>query len=396
MRLDAHFDMLPERAFIRQPGGQILPQGGKGGGKAPPPDPSIGQAQLKLAELAELQYKDFQEKIWPDLMRQSEHQQAQADVWQKQQMDLADKNSAIADEYHNRMKDMFYPLQDRIVQDAMDYNTEGNFQTMANRAMGDVNAQNELARKNQAMQMAQYGINPASGAFTGANQAMNTMGAANAAAASNRAYTAAKELGWNLGMTASGLGAGLPGQQIASTGVAMNAGNGAMATGQMPIQNTMTLGNSMNQGYGGAMQGWGQYGNLGAQSYNTQVSAWSAQQAANAQRSAGLGSAIGGLIGMGMSGGTLGFQGSAIGMGLSKLSGGLSDVRAKQNIEFVGTLPSGLAVYEFEYRPEFRDNVLAGHGRFRGVMAQEALVTHPDAVIVLDDGYLAVDYSKVN
>lgn len=317
MRLDAHFDMLPERAFQRGPSGSIMPQGGgKGGTKAPKPDPNIGLAQKELSDLATQQYKDFKETVWPEIIRQSQAQETLAQEWQDKQMALADKNAAIADEYYARMKEKFYPLQDKMVQEAMNYNTEGNYQTMANRALGDVNAQNELARKNQAMQMAQYGVNPASGAYVGANQAINTMGAANAAAASNRAYTAAKELGWNLGMVTSGLGAGLPGQQASSTGMAMNLGNSGMNTGQLPINNAMTLGNSYSQGYSGAMQGWGQVGNLGIQNYNTQVGAWNAQQAANAQRSGGLGSAIGGLIGAGISGGATGFGGSMIGSAL--------------------------------------------------------------------------------
>lgn len=71
-----------------------------------------------------------------------------------------------------------------------------------------------------------------------------------------------------------------------------------------------------------------------------------------------------------------------------------SDIRMKENIERVGTLPSGLAVYDFDYKPEFKD--VAGHGRFRGVMAQEVLELSPEAVVVADNGYYAVDYSKIN
>jgi hypothetical protein len=380
MRLDAHFDMLPERAFIRGPNGQIQPQGGKGGGgSAPAPDPNIGLAQKQLANLAEAQYDDFMNEIWPELQEQSRHQQAQADKLQDQQMAMADKNSAIADEYYDRMKEKFYPLQDKIVQEAMDYNEEGNFQTMANRAMGDVNAQNEIARKNQALQMAQYGVNPASGAYAGANQAINTMGAANAAAASNRAYTAAKELGWNMGMTASGLGAALPGQQVNSSGVAMNAGNSALAAGQIPMQNTLASSGAMNSAYGGAMQGWGQVGNLGVQNYNTQVNAWSAQQQANARSSAGFGNFAGQL-------GAAAIQAYAT----------KSDVRVKENITFVGELPSGVRLYEFEYREPFKDDPGCGHGRQIGVIAQQLMTINPSAVTRDADGYYVVDYSKVN
>jgi hypothetical protein len=60
------------------------------------------------------------------------------------------------------------------------------------------------------------------------------------------------------------------------------------------------MGSSMNQANMGAMSGWGQVGTLGVQKYNADVNAYSAQQQANAQSSAGFGSAIGGLAGIGM------------------------------------------------------------------------------------------------
>lgn len=71
-----------------------------------------------------------------------------------------------------------------------------------------------------------------------------------------------------------------------------------------------------------------------------------------------------------------------------------SDIRMKENIKKMGTYPSGLPIYKFDYKPEFKD--VAGHGTFYGVIAQEAEVLFPDAVSVADNGYKMVDYSKVN
>jgi hypothetical protein len=71
-----------------------------------------------------------------------------------------------------------------------------------------------------------------------------------------------------------------------------------------------------------------------------------------------------------------------------------SDIATKENIKQVGVLPSGINIYEFEYKPEFKD--AAGHGRFVGVMAQEVQKVIPEAVAVGADGYMMVDYSKVN
>jgi len=70
-----------------------------------------------------------------------------------------------------------------------------------------------------------------------------------------------------------------------------------------------------------------------------------------------------------------------------------SDERMKENIEFVEQTPNGINIYDFDYKPEFKD--LAGHGRFRGVMAQEIEKFIPSAVKTMFNGYKAVDYSIV-
>ena len=71
-----------------------------------------------------------------------------------------------------------------------------------------------------------------------------------------------------------------------------------------------------------------------------------------------------------------------------------SDIRMKENIEVVGKLPSGLNIYNFEYKPEFKD--LAGYGKFVGVMAQEAEQVIPEAVVTMPNGYKAVKYSLIH
>lgn len=91
---------------------------------------------------------------------------------------------------------------------------------------------------------------------------------------------------------------------------------------------------------------------------------------------------------------------SNLNSGLFSLGGAgimaMSDIRAKQNIKQIHWLPNGLPVYEYEYKDEFKDHPLAGHGKFVGVMAQEVEAIIPDAVFTLDNGYKAVDYGKLN
>lgn len=106
--------------------------------------------------------------------------------------------------------------------------------------------------------------------------------------------------------------------------------------------------------------------------YNAQMGNFNAQQAAQQ----GLNS---GLMGLG---GTLGA--AAI----------MSDIRTKEHIKQIGFLPSGLSVYEYEYKPEWKNE--AGHGKFIGVMAQEVEMVQPKAVITRPDGYKMVNYGALN
>jgi hypothetical protein len=106
--------------------------------------------------------------------------------------------------------------------------------------------------------------------------------------------------------------------------------------------------------------------------YNAQMGDFNAKQAAQQSMNSGL---------MGL-GGTLGA--AAI----------MSDIRTKEHIKQVGFLPNGLSVYEYEYKPEWKDE--AGHGKFIGVMAQEVELVQPEAVITRFDGYKMVNYGVLN
>lgn len=65
-------------------------------------------------------------------------------------------------------------------------------------------------------------------------------------------------------------------------------------------------------------------------------------------------------------------------------SAGYSDKRLKENIAFVGKSPSGVNIYHFSY--------LGDKKRYQGVMADEL----SDNTFVDKDGYLMVDYSKID
>jgi hypothetical protein len=63
---------------------------------------------------------------------------------------------------------------------------------------------------------------------------------------------------------------------------------------------------------------------------------------------------------------------------------GESDIRLKEDIELVGKSPAGINIYSFKYKDR--------EGKYEGVMAHEV----PWASEVAENGYYAVDYSKVD
>jgi hypothetical protein len=83
-------------------------------------------------------------------------------------------------------------------------------------------------------------------------------------------------------------------------------------------------------------------------------------------------------------------------MGLAGAGIMASDIRMKENIKQIHWMPNGLPVYEYEYKAEFKDHPLAGHGKFVGVMAQEVEQVMPEAVITNADGYKMVNYGVLN
>ena len=123
----------------------------------------------------------------------------------------------------------------------------------------------------------------------------------------------------------------------------------------------------MSAGTGTIMQGQGLNVQGLSNMTSANVSAYNAQQAANASAQAGIGQLVG----------TIG------GAAISRF--GTSDRRLKHKIVQVGEDQRGFGIYEFAYR----DNPDV---RFRGVMADEVEQVVPAAVEYGEDGFARVNY----
>jgi hypothetical protein len=372
MRYD-HFSMLPELAFSPRNGryGMTL-EGGKGGGSAPAADPNIGLAQQEMAKISREYLESWKTEVWPTLKAESEKQTIRADEQFALDREIQLRQKEIADIEYGRRQELFFPIEERQISEAMAAGGPADQERQAALAVGDVRQATDRYQRDLAMQQRSYGIDPSSCRFQGMMRAATVDTSALEAAAANRARTAADQLGWAKRMDALALGAGQFGNQATSTGLSLSAGNQALASGQIPMQNAGMMGSSMGTAYGGAMQGWNQVGSLGVQKYNADVNAYKAQQEA----AGGFGGALIGAAG------TLGAK------ALPYMMSG-SDRRIKQNIKQIGVdSKTGLPLYEFEYK------FLPGRV-FIGVMADDVEKVRPEAVEENDMGIKMVNYGML-
>lgn len=254
----------------------------------PAPDYSaVAQASKEAAELmAKLGYDQMDEarrqydtmlpmveRVTNSQLELGERAAANADWQLAMQQDATDRQLAIMEEtadqgrdYFDYMKNTFRPLEEQMVQDAKDYNTDAEFERQAGQAAADVASRSGIERDANERQMAAMGVNPNSGRFQAGNQQSALLSAGMGAGAMNQARQNASNIGYARMMDATGLGRGLAGASqgayaLASQGGANVAGTTAGAGSNM-MGHSMNAGNSalgnMNQHGANYMAGLGQ------------------------------------------------------------------------------------------------------------------------------------------
>ena len=223
---------------------------GKKGGNAPSPDPNIGIAALRSAELGE-EYLGF--------MRE---QAAVTNEW--------------ADQDRTRERSIFQPLQDQYIKEASTGPDYGKVESDVYRATSETTQRFDAAQGQQDRRLASMGVDPRSGRFDAASrgselaEAAATAGAANSTRLASRTQAEAKNDAEKA--NAINMGSGLAVNPATSMGLS----NGAISSG-----------------FSGAMQGQNQKGSLLNTQYQQQLQAYQADQQASASLWGGLGSLAG-------------------------------------------------------------------------------------------------------
>lgn len=307
---------------------------GKGSSSAPMPDPNIGLAAMKEAQLGEEWLKVAKEQYGVANERQGKLDALTEKVTNSQLTSLDNANT-WAQEDRARYKSVYQPMEDDFIKTANEWDSPERQAQVAAEAKADVLGAAKTQQQARERSMASMGVNPASGRFAGVERSADTATALASAGAQNAGRNTVRNQAVALKADAINMGKGLPAQATQSLGLGVQTGNSV-------VGNNTSVNGVANQnvgilqsGYTGAMNGYAQQGSILNNLYQSQLSGWQAQQN---QNNAFTSDIMGGL-----------------GMGAALM---FSDENAKENKQPVeGALGAveAMPVEEWSYKPGMGD-----------------------------------------
>ena len=330
----------------------------------PAPDPRLVEAQIRSLdkqneaidamqalsqEMAPLQRAQLEQS-----MEQTAQNMAQAE--RLQQWNEDDR------EYLLGKRGQLDGMHSRMLQDANNYSEEDRRRQLAAQSDSDVAQAFRVSRDSSMRDATRMGVNPNDGRMASQGAQLAASEALARVQGRKMAGDTARAEGRQLVDRAANALAGFPAMSTGTVGTGagvLGSGVGAMGAGVSAFQSGMS---GMYQPYRDIAGAAGQMGSNATSAYNAQVNAYQAGQ----QQGDGFG-----LL---------------LGLGAKAL---FSDRRLKTNIERVGVDGrTGLNIYEYEFKN--------GDGtRWRGVMADEVREKYPHAVMRMENGFDAVDYSAL-
>jgi hypothetical protein len=273
--------------------------GGKGGSKAPSPDPAIGKAAMMEAQTGADYLKFAREQFAISNERQADQDKLAAKVTNQQ---LAASETALgwAKDDRNRYTTVFQPLQDEFIKTAKNWDSEERQNKLAAEAKADVINNATSQRQQTQRQMTAMGVDPTSGRYASVDRAGEMATGLAVAGAENTARNQVRKEGVAMKGDAINLGSGLAVNPASSLGLGVSSGASAYGTTAANNQQRTSNASIMASGAQTAMQGYGQQASILNSQYQNQLSAWQTHQSINAQNSSGLFSGIGSMVGMGM------------------------------------------------------------------------------------------------
>lgn len=258
----------------------------------PPPDPKMYEVMDKQIGLSQ-QTLDFVKGAYSEnKVRQAGLDKMNMDVGNSLLTDAATNRERSADAY-DFYKKSGQPVQQKMYDEAKNYDSAENIGAFRGRAAADVNSAYGNIEGEQARTLSRFGVMPNASRLASINAGLLASKAAASAGAQNNAELGVRNQAISMRQSASNLAAGLPSQTLAFSQAAQGNGQAAVGNGITTNGANLQSQGQATSGYGAAGNGLSGASNTGSNIANTQMQGYNAQQQANASSSAGFGQLAG-------------------------------------------------------------------------------------------------------
>lgn len=262
------------------------------GKKSTPKPPDLTPYANALAEQGEWGYRTAQDQLaWArdqDVKNRALLDQVLGPqlAAQRDQMDWAKRD-------RERYEQVYQPIENQLIQDFQSYNTPERQAQERGRAMADVASSFDAQRRNALQRLESFGVDPSQTRNAALDVAMRTQQGAALAAAATNAQRVTEDKSRAMRADAINIGRGMPSQVAQSYGQSAAAGSQAIGGANSTFGTSAgAMGNPTAWG-GMGMQGAQGAGSMMTQNFGNQMTAYNAQQQANANLYSGIGSAVG-------------------------------------------------------------------------------------------------------
>src|SRR5262252_9715370 len=270
--------------------------------KQPDPNPGLIASAQANERIANEQLAMGREQFeWSKQNAASDRAQLQPIL--NQQMRIADQQEARSQEQYDYWKQSYQPLEQKILSDALNFNTDAERERMAGQAGADVEQAFANQRAQTARDLSRYGINPNSSTALRAAGTLGDQEALAKAGAMNQSRLQSRAMGMAMMNDAANMGRNLVGQSNNAAQLALSAGQAGQGNIMGQTQNAAMTRQIGNANFSNAINANTSAGNIYGEDFGTRMKGYGIAEQAYGDKVKAIGSIAGMAVGLMADGG---------------------------------------------------------------------------------------------
>ena len=247
-----------------------------GGPKQPDPNPGMIASAQANERIAQQQLDMGKEQFeWSKQNALADREMLSPIL--EQQKRIADTQEQRSQEQYDFWKQNYQPLEQKITDEALRFNTDAERERMAGQAGADVEQAFGAQRAQDARDLSRYGMNQNSSTALRAKSTMGDQEALGKAGAMNQSRLQSRAMGMAMASDAANMGRGLQAGSSSAAQLALGAGQAGQGNIMGQTQNQVATRGLGNANFSNAIQGNASAGNIYGQDFSTRMQGFGTQ-----------------------------------------------------------------------------------------------------------------------